>query len=177
MSDLDKVIAFLKELGLTPNVDSFEDKLKIQKIVCLLELMGEDISYKCSLYIRGPYSPGLTKDLYENRKEVESLKTSYTLSSEDIEKAVRIKEATADGLDSKMLEIISTYLFLERKLNKDYKNALIELKKLKPFYSDIQIAVGVSRSKLLFPIKKSDLESMKAEFKDWEEASDSDFKD
>ncbi len=171
MEKIDRLIAFLKELGFKPNIkNSFEDRLKIQKISCLLDLIEEGKGYSCGLYIRGPYSPTLAKDLYGNEHKIKTWKTSCELTKKEKEDASRIKEATND-LDVKMLEIASTYLFLVKRQNKNNKQAIIELKKLKPFYSDSQIAVGVSKSKLLFPPSEKEIKEMKEEFKAWEEAA------
>ena len=56
-----KVIAFFKELGFAFDVSRFDERLIAQKLVCLLEFRGIDLGYSCSLYVRGPYSPDVTK--------------------------------------------------------------------------------------------------------------------
>jgi uncharacterized protein YwgA len=175
MNRLDILIAYLKEFRLKPRpkVDDFEHKLIIQKTVCLLQLMGEKMDYSYSLYIRGPYSPDLTQELYANKERIENLKTEHSLSQKEKERFCKIWEAT-DGLNPSRLEIAGTYSFLVKGLHMSSKEAIIKLKKLKPFFSESQIAVGISRSKLLFPPSEQEVERMKAEFKAWEDASDSD---
>jgi len=173
MSEIDKLIAYLKELDFKPKISDFEDKLKIQKTVCLLELMGVNLHYDFSMYVRGPYSHDLTKELYDNKEKVENLQTTSSLNATEKEAAEKIRE-TSDGLKPTLLEIMATYSFLTQKRNKNAKEAIIELKQLKPFFSETDVAVGVSRSKILFPPTQAEVENMKNEFRAWENASDAD---
>ena len=82
-----KLIAFFKELGFEFDIARFDDRLIAQKLVCLLELKGIDLGYSCSLYVRGPYSPDLTQDLYAFTREFETLKTGSRLTAEEKETA------------------------------------------------------------------------------------------
>jgi uncharacterized protein YwgA len=173
MSEVGKLIAFLKELGFKPNLDDFEDKLVIQKTVCLLELMGAELNYEFSLYVRGPYSPSLTKELYDNKEAVENLETSVFLDEAE-KKCVEKIRVASNGLKPVLLEVMATYLFLVRKLCRSSKEAIAELKGLKPFFSEADVAVGVSKSKTLFPPTQKEVEDMKNEFRAWEAASDAD---
>jgi len=175
MNRLGKVIACFKEVGFKPNVDSFQDKLVMQKAVCLMELLGFDTGYGFSLYVRGPYSPNFTSDLYENKESVRELRTTERLTSEEKELISKIHEIS-NHFNPTMLEIMATYAFLVKKLNRDYKSALIDLKTLKSYYSEADIAVGVSRMKQLFPPSEKEIQEMKKEFQAWEKASDEDFK-
>lgn len=174
MDRLKKVIACMKEAGKTPKVDSFEDKLVIQKTICLLELMGFKIGYSFSLYIRGPYSPDLTSELYGRRNEVESMDTNYELSAKERQLLMQVSE-TSDNLDSTMLEIMATYAYFICN-GKTSREAFLETKKLKPFFSEAKIAVSVSRAKQLFPPSAEALRKMKAELADFESAALSDAK-
>lgn len=171
MGNLNKILAYQKELGLKPRVNNFQDKLVIQKTTCLLKLSGIHLDYSFSLYVRGPYSPGLTKDLYANMEMVNKLQTNYTPTEHEKRLLHTISELS-DNLDPALLEIMSTYEFLVKELHNDEKEAITNLKKLKSFYSEGRIAVGISRTKQLFfkPTEK-EIEKMKVEFGAWEEAS------
>ena len=175
MSDLAKVILCMKALGKTPKINNFQDRLVTQKFVCLLELMGFDLSYRFSLHVRGPYSPDLTTDLYANKNDFESQKTPGELSAREMTIITRISEES-DDLDPIQLEIMATYSYLSKKCKMDAKDALIELKRLKPFYSETKIVVGVSRAKGLFPPSESEIRKMKSEFAELEGAAVSDNK-
>lgn len=174
MKDLSRVLAYLKEMNFEPNMEKFEDRLIIQKTVCLLKLLGFDLGYSFSLYVRGPYSPDLTKDLYEHTDEVDHLKTGYSPSEEEKKKLQKLFDIS-DQLNPTMLEIISTYEYLVRRLGNDEKEAIVNLKKLKPFYSEARLSIGMSKAKELFlTLDKKELERIKKEFEEWEEASTTD---
>jgi len=165
----------MRQLERKPKVENFQDKLVIQKTVCLLELLGFNMGYDFSMYIRGPYSPDLTGDLYKYRSQVENLRTDYAIS--DKEKSLVAKVcATSKGLEPALLEIMATYAFLVIRCSQSNKDATVELKRIKPFYSEAKIAVGISRAKQLFPPTEAEVERMKAEFRDLEDASVSDNK-
>lgn len=174
MDRLKKVIACMKEVGKKPKVDSFEDKLVIQKTVYLLKLMGFSIEYPFSLYVRGTYSPQLTQELYERKAEVEGLHTDYDLSQRESKMLAQLSEAS-NNLDPTMLEIMATYEYFIKN-GRSNKEALTELKQLKPFFSEAKVAVGVSRAKQLFPPAKTEVRKMKAEFAELEAAAVSDNK-
>jgi len=172
MERIEKIIACFKEIGFKPKVNEFQDRLVIQKAVCLLDLMGLRPGYKFSLYVKGPYSPDLTKDLYDQKEAIQNLKSRCVLSGTEREKILKVYDLS-NHLEPKLLEIMATYSFLWKKMNLTSKEALINLKKLKP-YPETQIAAGVSRAKQLLPPTEKEIEEMKAEFKAWEDASDLD---
>jgi len=101
------VIAFFKELGFQIDIKRFDHRLVAQKLVCLLELKGIDLGYPCSMYVRGPYSPDLTKDLYEFSDEFGNFQTEYQLSAREKETAKALD--TIFGLKPVLLEIGTTY--------------------------------------------------------------------
>ena len=76
-----KIIAIFKEMDFQPDISRFDDRLIAQKIVCLLELKGLKLGYPYSLYVRGPYSPDLTMDLYKFTDEFQELKTESRLNT------------------------------------------------------------------------------------------------
>lgn len=171
MGDLKRVLGYLKELGFTPNVDKFQDRLVIQKTVYLLEMMGIKVGYPFSLYVRGPYSPSLTDDLYSQKEAVNNLETDYSPNEEE-KKQLRTFSEISNNLEPTVLEIMSTYAFLIKEPETNEKQAIIKLKKLKSFYSEGRIAVGISKAKqLLFKPTEKEIEKMKAEFRDIEGAS------
>lgn len=171
MGDLNKVLACLKELGFKPNVDDFQDKLVIQKMVCLFKLLGNDFGYSFSLYVRGPYSPSLTRDLYAHKDAVHNLSSDHVLTEDELRQLRALFEAS-DSLNPKLLEIMSTYVFLVKVRGEDERQAIVDLKKLKSFYSESGIAAGVSRAKqLFFKPSEQELKEMKSEFEEWQAAS------
>jgi hypothetical protein len=165
-----KVIAFFKELGFEFDISRFDDRLMAQKLVCLLELKGIDLGYSCSLYVRGPYSPDLTQDLYAFTREFEMLKTESRLNTDEKETAGELGRIF--GLKPVPLEVGATYGYYAMRQNSDPLEALRQVKRLKPFYSEAQIALGISKAKeFLFKPTQKDLENLKKETGIWQRAS------
>ena len=160
MEDRKKVIAFFKELGFEFDISRFDDRLVAQKLVCLLDLKGINLGYSCNIYVRGPYSPDLTQDLFEFTNEFENLKTDIRLTAPEKEAAGELGRIF--GLKPVLLEVGATYGFY----------ALRHVKRLKPFYSEAQVALGISKAKeFLFRPTPKDLEDLKKETGIWQRAS------
>lgn len=59
---LTKIAAIEKQFDC--GVNSFDDRLVLQKVVYLLETLGMKLGYRYNWYIHGPYSPALASDAY-----------------------------------------------------------------------------------------------------------------
>ena len=165
-----KAIAFFKELGFHFNISQFDDRLVAQKLVCLLGLKGIDLGYPCNIYVRGPYSPELTEDLFGFTREFENLETGVRLSAAEKETAGDLGRIF--GLRPVPLEVGATYGYYSLRQNCDPFEALRQVKRLKPFYSEAQIALGISKAKeFLFSPTEKDLEELKKETGIWQRAS------
>jgi hypothetical protein len=165
-----KVIAFFKELGFNFDISQFDDRLVAQKLVCLLELKGIDLGYPCSIYVRGPYSPDLTEDLFEFTREFENLETVIRLNATERETAGDLGRIF--GLRPVPLEVGATYGYYSLRQKCDPLDASRQVKRLKPFYSEAQIALGISKAKeFLFRPTQRDLEELKKETGIWQRAS------
>lgn len=55
---------FLDELGIDSNINTVDDRKRVQKAVYLGQIARVDLGYRFGWYLRGPYSPGLTRDYY-----------------------------------------------------------------------------------------------------------------
>lgn len=165
-----KVIAIFKELGFAFDISRFDDRLIAQKLVCLLEFKGIDLGYSCSLYVRGPYSPDLTQDLYAFAREFETQETGTRLNREEKEAAGELGRIF--GLKPVPLEVGATYGYYVMRQNSDPLEASRQVRRLKPFYSEAQIALGISKAKqFLYKPTPKDLEELKKETGIWQRAS------
>ena len=54
----------LEALELSLAVGTFNERLVIQKAVCLAQAAGSTLGYHFRWYLRGPYSPALTRDAF-----------------------------------------------------------------------------------------------------------------
>ena len=119
-----------KSLG-NLNMNSFSDRLILQKKVFLLQEMGLNLGYDFKKYIYGPYSSELAKDSFtidiKNNSEEESLKSFFD----------KLKElSSGHENEPRWFELLATITYLKNKMDKNK----IEIKKLieeeKPYLSD-----------------------------------------
>jgi len=165
-----KIIALFKEMDFHLDISKFDDRLIVQKIVCLLELKGLKLGYPYSIYVKGLYSPVLTKDLYEFTDEFQEFKTESHLNNPEKQSADNLNGIF--GLKPVLLEVGATYGYYMKRENCDPLEALKRVKQLKPFYSQAQIAVGVSKVKeFLFEPTVKDLEELRKEIEPWQRAA------
>lgn len=55
---------FLDQLGIPSETSNIDDRVKIQKAVYVGKSAGFDLGYPYGWYLKGPYSPELTRDYY-----------------------------------------------------------------------------------------------------------------
>jgi len=135
-----KLINVLKLMGITsisqikesenPEEDdkSFDYRLRIQKIMYFIvsKKLDSDLDYKYSVYLRGPYSPDLSKD-YFSISENEFENTENVL---DENSPLRSWINQLNEKDSLWLEIASTLKMLKDSnwTNKEAIDRVIEMK-------------------------------------------------
>ena len=168
---INKAIACLKAIGIKPKVDLFGDRIKIQKAIFLLEQKGVEMGFNYGLHLRGPYSPTLTQEIYAHQEEVEKLQTHETLNKVEQEKIKEYIEIFDDS-EASILEVAATYALFAYKYRFDPVSATKRVKEMKKFYSEKQLALGMSKAKqFLYKPTKEELGEIKKEHKVWQEAS------
>lgn len=55
----------LNELQLDSSISTINDRITLQKVVCLAQEAGLQLGYGFNWYVRGPYSPSLASDYYQ----------------------------------------------------------------------------------------------------------------
>ena len=170
MPDLDLLTACFKESNFKMDIHNFEDRLIAQKIVYLLQLKGVPLSYPFHIYVRGPYSPLLTKDLYNGERKISTFQTDVKLSDNTVQSINQLKDLF--GTSANLLEIGATYSFFNIEIGYDHVNSLNELKRIKPFFSGPQLSLGISKVKeFLFEPSDQEVANMKNEFSAWQDAA------
>lgn len=165
-----KVVACLQALGFNPSEKSFDDRLKLQKIIYLLTLKGIDTGFAYGLYVRGPYSPSLAHDFLGNPEEYSAKPAEDTLTKRDHKIIDEFKETFE--LRPGILEAAATYAYYVKEEKMNAWDATKAVKKLKPFLSEAQVAVGTNNAKrFLFPPSKQAIKEMLEEFAPLEQAA------
>jgi uncharacterized protein YwgA len=84
----------LKGLGCEPILDSFSDRLILQKTIYLAQAAGVDLGYYYRWYLRGPYCPDVADDFFAARADpqgVEEARTDWTLDDKSKKKLAGIR--------------------------------------------------------------------------------------
>lgn len=127
------VYCILKRLG-CGGVDTFEERLKSQKVQYFAQLFGVSFSYPYNLYLRGPYSPELANDLYLiNKKRLKADEDKFV--PEELEEKFTKLQKFVSGKDIRVLELSATLHWLINIAKLSQKKAeekLIELKQANP---------------------------------------------
>ena len=167
MGDIGKVRSVLSDAGVDLDLGKFDHRVIAQKTVFLLQLKGLDMGYDFGMYLRGPYSPSLTRDLFEDPM-MQGHKEMLTDQESEMVKGL-VEKFGNSPID---LEIAGTYAFLRGVENRTAFESWDTTWKLKSFYTKGTVAVAISRTiGFLFPISEEEIEDIKKEFADMERAS------
>ncbi len=109
-----------KLLGLgKPDMSSFENRLKYQKVVYLLQSFGLSLDYGFTWYLKGPYSSPLAHTLFSIEKnpmiydESESMK--FKNEEEIVDKLNVFKEKLGEGIgDVLYLEVLASLHYINK---------------------------------------------------------------
>lgn len=109
----------LKELGMPMRMDTFENRLIVQKTIFLVQEAGLDLGHFFRWYLRGPYAPSISKDLFPAIDELSGDPNAlvlWRLSPQSVDKLSVIKGLfdSPHGVDdqARWLELVASVLFL-----------------------------------------------------------------
>ena len=130
------VIGILKKFG---NINflsfssDFKQRLIAQKTAYFLKLFGIPIEYSFSWYLHGPYSPNLTRDIYEQLSNIEKI-PEIDFVNEDFDKC--FKDCLAflgpKKNDARWLEMAASIDFLKRVFPKESDEEIMKRLEAKP---------------------------------------------
>jgi hypothetical protein len=97
----------LEAAGQSLDVDSLDDRMRLQKAVYLLQAAGTNLGYHYSWYLKGPYSTALTQDYFAiaeatqagNDGDDRTLKAELVAKVQSAAKVLS-KPSTAKGLST-----------------------------------------------------------------------------
>lgn len=133
----------------TFSLDNFDDRLRLQKIVFLARMIGFNSGYSFDWYVRGPYSPSLTKMLFSANEEGRLILENVTLQDTEELTVQQLREFLQDDVSSpKILELLaSVWYFIRRSsYSEDERNDLIrEIVRKKPQYTMEEVVMAFDR--------------------------------
>ncbi len=144
----------LEALGVPLNLGEFAGRLMVQKAMYLAKAAGHDCGHFFRWYLRGPYSPELTRDVFSIEAEVsagEDESSGWMLDSTVTSRLERIKRLIpADTNDAaRRLELLASvhYLVDRRQVPRADTEAIVPL--LRRYGKDFsQSEVGTALSEL-----------------------------
>ena len=108
----------LEILGLDmPDMSTFDNRLKFQKIIYLLQSSGMSLGYGYNWYVKGPYSSPLAHDLFEleDNSEIydEIRQKRFKNHDQIVDKLNEFKNFLGDGMnDAKYLEVLASIHYI-----------------------------------------------------------------
>ena len=119
----------LDALGLPLCLDSFDDRMRLQKTIYLCQQTGVYLGYRYNWYLRGPYSPDLTRDAFalqaREKPELDEM-AGWNLDEPSIQKLGKISPLWRDKPEAEQarwLELLASVLFLQRSYDGRGKDA------------------------------------------------------
>jgi hypothetical protein len=143
-----RLLASVIEASGGVDLQSFDDRLLLQKRMFLLDVAGVDLGYVHSWYLRGPYSPALTRDAFACERELGPI-CGMPLPSVVTEKIAELRSALGKyWRNPRQLELLASVIFLHRSSRPATVGALIDaLLKRKPKYKSGEVAAAISTAR------------------------------
>jgi hypothetical protein len=130
----------LDYLQMGSTISTMDDRIAIQKVVCLTQEAGLPLGYGYNWYVRGPYSPGLAADYYQVarlRNSVEAEAKQFTLTASALAAVEKVKRVMSVpqgvGLDRvQWLELVASIAFLIKRYRLGRQAAAEKIQVSKP---------------------------------------------
>jgi len=141
MPDAEKTLILsriLKSIGIEQvDMDNFDNRLMYQKLIYLTQNYGLSLGYGYSWYVKGPYSPELTKTLFTITPEFLSESDNFRFQNDDvvIGKIHEIRTILNDKIqDPFFLEVLASIVYIKKFLQSEIEMAdlRVELLNRKP---------------------------------------------
>ena len=131
------------------SLETFLDRLKLQKLVYLIREVGYDCAFSFDWYVRGPYSPSLTRALYSADEIGELSKGDVKLNGREFQIVHRLRLLLGDKIaDPYTLELLASiwYYFPDTPLTDNDREMLLDyLVEKKPHFSKEEFETGIEQ--------------------------------
>lgn len=130
----------LDALRIPSDIVTVDDRKRVQKAVYLGQIAGVDLGYRFGWYLKGPYSPSLTKDYYSLAEAIEAGEKEYEsveLQDEIVRQLKKVTPLMQPPTDITLtqedwLELLSSVHYLQKVGRSSKKESEETLKKEKP---------------------------------------------
>ena len=129
----------VRRIGNYNKMETFDDRLILQKTIYLMQSFDLYVGYDFSWYIRGPYSTQLTKDGFDLRDQFDQIANEGRFKEDDAEMRFQqfMKFIGDKKNDPDWLEITASIHFLKEVYPNMTKQKIIEkVKNKQPYFTD-----------------------------------------
>ncbi|WP_192847455.1 hypothetical protein [Aureimonas sp. AU40] len=134
----------LDGLNEADDIQSVSERVRIQKAIYLAQVMGVNLGYSYSWYVKGPYSTSLTRDYYalqDSADEVDGEIAGKTLHPDLLDKMSNIRHLLAKPVEVALdkwqwYELLASMHFLLVASRYNFERACQVLRDTKPHLSD-----------------------------------------
>ncbi len=139
----------ISALDLPFQMDTFDDRLILQKAVYLAQEAGVKLGYFYNWYLRGPYSSALAEDAFSVNVAIageNDESEAYELANEQLKDLERIgelvKEQNRAGLARRLELLASVHFLIDRKQvsGRDPKTIVERLKKFGKDFDEVDVS-------------------------------------
>lgn len=139
-SNLIALKLFLDELGVSADIETIDDRKRVQKAIYLGQAAGADLGYRFGWYLLGPYSPSLTKDYFrlaegcfsgDKNYKGKELNKAFRDALHNVKPILKVPKGTNLAVED-WLELLSSVHYLRNIRNQTKAEAIQTLKKEKP---------------------------------------------
>jgi len=134
----ERLLACFRELGLELSVNTFTQRKKLQKLTYLLQKFCVDMGFSYSWYLHGPYSPELTRALFDSANKYQPSK----LTKQETERVRTLKANLGANLESTdFLELVVSLHFIKSQMpSATFSEITQVLRQKKPFFTELEIS-------------------------------------
>lgn len=126
---------------------TFDDRLRMQKLAFLIQEVGGRSDFAYYWYVRGPYSPALTRALFSERG-AQGPGDGTGLSDAERRLAGRVRSLVGEKTDDPLeLELYASVWYLtpkRRLLKRDRASIATTMLRTKPYFTEEQVANTLS---------------------------------
>jgi uncharacterized protein YwgA len=110
----------LDALAIRFSLDTFTDRMALQKVIYLCQAASVHLGYRYNWYLRGPYSPDLTRDAFDLKAKQGSGfddTAGWSLDGASLQRLQELRplwESQPESSRPRWLELLASVLFLKQ---------------------------------------------------------------